>query len=215
MLSKKSQQADELFKRLHQLNPSPATELYFVNNFTLLVAIILSAQATDIGVNKATRSLFEKADTPQKMLELGHAALINHIKTIGLFNNKANNIMKASKILLQEYHGNVPETLENLQKLPGVGRKTANVFLNCALGLPTIGVDTHVLRVSNRLGLADAQTPEKCEQQLLKNIPEKWHRDAHHLLILHGRYICKARVPKCKECSLTDLCSYFTFLGKP
>lgn len=200
--------ADAIFKRLSADNPHPVTELFYTNDFTLLVAIVLSAQATDAGVNKATPALFKVADTPKKMLALGETKLRNYVKTIGLFNSKAKNIIALSQQLLDEYGGNIPETREQLQTLPGVGRKTANVWLNCARGHHTIAVDTHVFRVANRLGLCDTTTPEKTEIALEKIIPAKWKEHAHHWLILHGRYVCKARKPECYRCILVDLCPY-------
>ncbi len=195
-----------IFADFARANPAPATELNFTNDFTLLVAIILSAQATDVSVNKATAGLFTVADTPQKMLLLGEEGLKNHIKTIGLFNSKAKNVIAMSRLVVDNYAGNIPESREELIKLPGVGRKTANVWLNCARGLPTIAVDTHVFRVANRLGLCNTKTPQATEEALEKLIPEKWKQHAHHWLILHGRYICVARKPKCASCFLRDLC---------
>lgn len=202
----KKDKVHELFKRLSKGNPSPKTELYYTNDFTLLVAIVLSAQATDAGVNKATPALFEVADTPQKMLKLGEKKLKNYIKTIGLFNSKAKNIILLSEKLVADYAGKIPETHEELMSLAGVGRKTASVWLNCARGLPTIAVDTHVFRVANRLRLCNTKTADATETALEKNIPKEWKLHAHHWLILHGRYICKARTPLCKECLLSDLC---------
>ncbi len=197
---------DKIFARLSEQNPEPKTELFFTNNFTLLVAIVLSAQATDIGVNKATTALFAAADTPQKMLALGEAKLKNYIKTIGLFNSKAKNIILLCEKLLAEYGGEIPHSRAGLMSLAGVGSKTASVWLNCALGQPTIAVDTHVFRVSNRLGLCKTKTADATETALEKAIPSKWKKHAHHWLILHGRYICKARTPLCNECVLGDLC---------
>jgi endonuclease III len=198
-----------IFRRFAEENPEPETELEYTNHYTLLVAIVLSAQATDVSVNKATQALFAVADTPEKMLELGEEKLKSYIKTIGLFNTKAKNVIALSRILVDSYHSTVPRTLEELSCLPGVGRKTANVLLNCAFGVPTIAVDTHVFRVSNRLGLARSTTPHDTEMQLLENIPSEWKQHAHHWLILHGRYICKARKPECDRCPLTDLCEYY------
>jgi len=199
---------NEFFRRLAAQCPDPKTELNYVNTYTLLVAVVLSAQATDTGVNKATQKLFAKVKTPQAMLKLGEAALKQHIKTIGLFNGKAKNIIALSKILIENFSGEVPCTREELQILPGVGRKTANVILNVAYGAKTIAVDTHVFRVANRTGLAAGKTPEEVEQKLLKAIPEKWLDHAHNWLILHGRYVCKARSPDCPTCLVRDLCVY-------
>lgn len=204
----KKEKVEEIFARFSRANPEPKTELYYTNRFTLLVAVVLSAQATDVSVNKATKALFGIADTPEKMLKLGEADLKNHIKTIGLYNAKAKNILALSKKLVGERGGEVPKDREALQKLPGVGRKTANVVLNCAFGLPTIAVDTHVFRVSNRIGLVKTKTPEQTEHALEKIIPTKWKQHAHHWLILHGRYICKARKPECPRCLIQDLCAY-------
>jgi endonuclease-3 len=200
--------SDAIFSRFKAQNPHPKTELNYVNNYTLLVAIVLSAQATDVGVNKATAALFKVADTPEKMLELGEEGLKKYIKTIGLFNAKAKNVIALSQILVTSYHSQVPNDREALQKLPGVGRKTANVMLNCAFGEPTIAVDTHVFRVSNRIGLVKAKNVEKTEEELLKVIPTQWKHDAHHWLILHGRYVCKARKPECYRCIINDLCEF-------
>lgn len=199
---------NELFSRLARSNPHPVTELTSTNGFTLLVAIVLSAQATDVGVNKATPALFAVADTPENMRALGVEKLKTYIKTIGLFNSKAANIIALSDKLIKEFGGEVPHTREALQSLPGVGRKTANVWLNCALGLPTIAVDTHVFRVSNRLGLCRTKTPDATEAALEKAIPAQWKQHAHHWLILHGRYICKARKPECWHCIVHDLCKF-------
>lgn len=202
------QKIDQIFSRFAAHEPEPKTELKFTNEFTLLVAIVLSAQATDASVNKATPTLFKAADNPKKMLALGEAKLKDYIKTIGLFNSKAKNVIALSEKLLNEFGGKVPHTREELQSLPGVGRKTANVWLNCALGQHTIAVDTHVFRVSNRLGLCKTTTPEKTEEALEKAIPEKWKSHAHHWLILHGRYTCIARKPRCPNCIVRDLCEY-------
>ncbi len=199
---------DSIFARLALTNPEPQTELAYTNHYTLLVAVVLSAQATDVGVNKATHALFQRVSTPQQMLELGEEGLKHHIKTIGLYNSKAKNIIALSQKLVDEYQGHVPDTLEALQSLPGVGRKTANVVLNCAFGRPTIAVDTHVHRVANRLGLARSKTVEQTEPQLLKRIPSQWLQHAHHWLILHGRYICKSRKPRCPICPIADLCPF-------
>ena len=201
-------QAGQLFKRLREANPEPKTELEYKDAYTLLVAVILSAQATDVGVNKATRKLFLVADTPEKMVALGEAGLTEHIKTIGLFRNKAKAVIAMSQKLLAEHGGRVPASREALEKLPGVGRKTANVVLNSAFGRPTIAVDTHVFRVANRTGLARGQTPLEIEQQLEAVVPRAYRHHAHHWLILHGRYVCLARKPRCPECVIRDLCQY-------
>ena len=200
---------DNIFETLSASNPSPQTELEFTNNFTLLVAVVLSAQATDISVNKATKPLFGNIDTPEAMRKLGEAKLKEYIKSIGLFNSKAKNIIALSHDLITKHQSQVPESFEDLVALPGVGRKTANVVLACAFGHPTIAVDTHVLRVSKRLGIAQGKTPDKVEAELLKNIPSKWLLHAHHWLILHGRYVCKARKPECQNCIISNYCSFF------
>jgi endonuclease III len=202
------EKVNQLFARLAAQQPEPKTELHYVNNYTLLVAVVLSAQATDVGVNKATAKLFQTVDTPEKMLRLGEVGLKQHIKTIGLFNGKAKNIIALSKILQAEHGGEIPRNGEQLQALPGVGRKTANVIMNCAFGAPTIAVDTHVFRVANRTGLASGTTPEQVEEQLLGVVPQRWRQHAHHWLILHGRYVCKARNPACPSCTIADLCAY-------
>lgn len=199
---------DEFFSRLSQANPEPKTELEYSNPYTLLVAVVLSAQATDVGVNKATRALFEKADNPAAMLALGEAVVRDHVKTIGLYKTKAANVIKLSEILVQKHGGQVPKRREDLEELPGVGRKTANVVLNTAFGEPTIAVDTHIFRVSNRTGLAPAKDVEGVEQSLLKRVPKRWRLNAHHWLILHGRYVCKARKPDCPACIVRDLCGF-------
>jgi endonuclease-3 len=199
---------DEFYRRLAAANPAPRSELEFVDPYTLLVAVVLSAQATDTGVNKATGPLFEVADTPEKMLALGEAKLREAIKTIGLFNTKARNIIALSRILVERYGGRVPRDRAALEDLPGVGRKTANVVLNVAFGDPTIAVDTHVFRVANRTGLAPGKTPLDVEQSLEKRTPAGWRQHAHHWLILHGRYVCKARKPLCTDCVVRDLCGY-------
>jgi endonuclease-3 len=196
------------FDRLAETNPEPKGELEYVNPFTLLVAVVLSAQATDAGVNKATRDLFAVADTPEKMAALGEARLRDYIKTIGLFNTKAKNVIALSRKLIEEHGGKVPPVREELEKLPGVGRKTANVVLNIAFGQPTIAVDTHLFRVSNRTGLAPGKTPLEVERKLEKRVPKDRALHAHHWLILHGRYICKARKPDCPACAVRDLCAY-------
>jgi endonuclease-3 len=198
----------EIFTRLRNENPNPATELEYGNPYQLLVAVILSAQSTDVGVNKATRSLFRKVKTPQAMLNLGEAGLKEHIKTIGLFNNKAKNIIAASSILVEQHQGKVPAEREALEALPGVGRKTANVILNTAFGQSTIAVDTHIFRVANRTGIAPGKTVVEVERRLLKLVPEEFRQDAHHWLILHGRYTCIARSPRCGSCIIEDLCEY-------
>ncbi len=198
----------KFFSRLREIDPAPTSELEWTNTYTLLVAVTLSAQSTDVGVNRATKELFKIADTPQKMVNLGLEGLKDHIKTIGLYNNKAKNVIALSQMLIDEYGGKVPDTREELVKLPGVGRKTANVVLNVAFGQPTMAVDTHIFRVSNRTGLARGKTPEAVEQALLKVIPEEFALHAHHWLILHGRYTCKARKPLCGECPIYDVCEY-------
>jgi len=204
----KKKAVHEFFSRLQKLNPEPKGELQYTNPFTLLVAVVLSAQATDKGVNKATPALFKAADTPKKMLALGEDGVRDYIKTIGLFNSKAKNIIALSKILMEEHGGKVPQSRDELVKLPGVGRKTANVVLNMAFGQPTMAVDTHIFRVSNRTGLAPGATPEKVEAALEKNVPDEFKLHAHHWLILHGRYTCVARKPKCAICPVYDLCEF-------
>ena len=199
---------DEFYRRLAERNPEPTSELRWNNPYTLLVAVVLSAQATDVGVNKATGPLFKSADNPKKMVALGEARLKDFIKTIGLFNTKARNVLRLSQILIDEHRGQVPRDREKLEALPGVGRKTANVVLNVAFGEPTIAVDTHIFRVCNRTGLAPGKTPLDVEKGLVERTPEKWKAHAHHWLILHGRYICKARKPLCGECLVFDLCNY-------
>ncbi|MEJ2344308.1 MAG: endonuclease III [Gammaproteobacteria bacterium] len=198
----------EIFARLKAHNPNPTTELHYGNPFQLLVAVTLSAQATDVGVNKATKQLFQVVKTPQQMLELGEEALKRHIRTIGLFNTKAKNVIKACKILVRDHGGKVPQERAELEALPGVGRKTANVILNTAFGQPTIAVDTHIFRVANRTGLAPGKTPLAVEHKLLKVVPKEFLHDAHHWLILHGRYTCVARKPRCGSCVIEDLCEY-------
>lgn len=199
---------NEIFHRFQKADPHPTTELIYKTYFELLVAVILSAQATDTSVNKATRTLFKVANTPQQIIDLGEAALKKHIKTIGLYTTKAKNIIAACKLLVSKFHSRVPHDREALESLPGVGRKTANVILNTCFGEPVIAVDTHIFRVANRIGLAKGKTPLQVEQQLMKNIPDKYKHDAHHWLILHGRYICTARKPNCPECPISDLCQY-------
>jgi len=198
---------DKIFTIWHDENPTPVTELNYVNNYTLLVAVVLSAQSTDVGVNKATEKLFEIASTPEEMLDLGEAMLRNHISTIGLYNGKAKNVIKLSQDLITLHNSEVPEDFDKLIKLAGVGQKTANVILNCAFGHPTIAVDTHVFRVSNRLAFCKTKTPEKTEIAILKTIPKKWQQHAHHWLILHGRYICKAQKPLCNKCLINKFCN--------
>lgn len=201
---------DQIFTIWQKANPHPKTELIFTNNYTLLVAVVLSAQSTDVGVNKATEALFKIADTPEKMLKLGEKNLKKYINTIGLYNGKAANIIKLSQRLVEEFNSAVPEDFESLKSLPGVGQKTANVVLNCAFGHPTIAVDTHVFRVANRIGFVSETTVEKTEIALLKTIPRKWQTHAHHWMILHGRYVCKARKPDCISCQISQFCSFFS-----
>ncbi|MBB3878181.1 endonuclease III [Sphingomonas pseudosanguinis] len=198
----------EFYHRLAEANPHPETELEFRNPYTLVVAVALSAQATDIGVNKATRALFAEVDTPEKMLELGEEGLKRHIKTIGLFNTKAKNVIALSQMLVDDYGGEVPKDRAALERLPGVGRKTANVVLNVAFGQETFAVDTHIFRVCNRTGLAKGKTVLAVELKLDKATPAPFRVHAHHWLILHGRYICKARRPECWRCPVEDLCAY-------
>jgi endonuclease-3 len=198
----------QFFQRLQAERPEPKGELEYVNLYTLLVAVVLSAQATDAGVNKATRALFKVADTPQKMLQLGEAGLKEHIKTIGLFNGKARNIIALSDSLVRNHRGEVPPDRDALEALPGVGRKTANVVLNIGFGEKTIAVDTHVFRLANRTGLAPGKTVEDVEKKLLQVVPDEFLQHAHHWLILHGRYTCKARAPLCAQCCVRDLCTY-------
>jgi len=204
----KKDQVFEFFRRLAEDNPAPATELAYVNPYTLLVAVVLSAQATDVSVNNCTRQLFERVKTPEQMVELGEDALREQIKTIGLFNTKAKNVIALSEALIRDFGGQVPRTREELQSLPGVGRKTANVVLNTAFGEETFAVDTHVFRVGNRTGLAPGKTPAEVESKLDRIVPQPFRRDAHHWLILHGRYVCKARTPECWRCPVIDLCRY-------
>lgn len=199
---------DKIFAIFQKHNPKPTTELKFKNNFELLIAVVLSAQATDISVNKATVELFKVANTPQQILDLGLTQFKTYIKSIGLYNTKATNIFKTCKKLITDFNGKVPQTREELISLPGVGRKTANVILNTAFGHATIAVDTHILRVSNRIGLVHAKTPLAVEEQLEDVIPSKYKHDAHHWLILHGRYVCKARKPLCAECIIQKYCEY-------
>jgi endonuclease-3 len=198
----------EIYSRLREKIPKPETELNYIDSFELLISVILSAQATDIGVNKATSKLYPVANTPQAILDLGVKKLKTFIKTIGLYNGKAENIIKTCRILLEQFDGEVPRTREELESLPGVGRKTANVVLNTAFGEPTIAVDTHIFRVANRTGLGKGKTPLEVEKRLTRLTPEEFLQDAHHWLILHGRYTCKARKPDCPQCVIRDLCEY-------
>ena len=198
----------EIFRRLQAIDPHPTTELEYSTPFELLIAVVLSAQATDKGVNLATRRLFPVANTPQKILALGEEGLRDYVKTIGLYQSKAKHILQTCRILVDEHGGEVPDTREALEKLPGVGRKTANVILNVAFGQPTMAVDTHIFRVSNRTGLAPGKTPLEVEKKLLKAVPREFMQHAHHWLILHGRYTCTARRPRCNECVIVDLCDY-------
>ncbi|HEX6119124.1 MAG TPA: endonuclease III [Dongiaceae bacterium] len=204
----KPEQVEAFYAKLAKANPNPRGELDYINPFTLLVAVVLSAQATDASVNRATEPLFKIADTPDKMLKLGEARLKDYIKTIGLYNTKARNVIALSRILVEEYGGEVPRDRDTLQKLPGVGRKTANVVMNIAFGAATIAVDTHIFRVANRTGLAPGKDPLAVELALEKRTPEKYKRNAHHWLILHGRYVCKARKPECPRCVVSEICAY-------
>jgi len=197
-----------IFETLREVNPTPTTELEYSSPFELLIAVLLSAQATDVGVNKATRLLFPVAHTPEQILKLGEAGLIEYIKTIGLYKTKAKHVMETCRILVERHGGKVPPVREALEALPGVGRKTANVVLNVAFGHPTIAVDTHIFRVSNRTGLAPGKNPDAVEQKLLKVVPKEFLHDAHHWLILHGRYVCKARKPECWHCAIEPLCEF-------
>ena len=210
----KKQDVVNIFSAFSEGNPEPKGELEYTNPYTLVVAVALSAQATDIGVNKATKALFAKVSTPQEMLDLGLEGLIGYIKTIGLFNTKAKNVMAAARMLVDQHNGEVPKTRTELEALPGVGRKTANVVLNMAFGQPTMAVDTHVFRLGNRTGLAKGKTPLAVEQGLMKVIPKEYMLHAHHWLILHGRYVCKARKPECGQCVIKDWCKY-TEKSKP
>jgi len=198
----------EFFARLSAANPAPVTELAYGNGYQLLVAVVLSAQATDVGVNKATRRLFETVHTPAQMLELGEDGLKAHIRTIGLFNSKARNVIALSQRLVDEFGGQVPDSRDVLETLPGVGRKTANVVVNVLFGQETCAVDTHVFRLANRTGLAPGKTPLAVENGIMKRVKPPWRRDAHHWLILHGRYVCTARSPKCGDCAVADLCQF-------
>jgi endonuclease-3 len=199
---------EKIFATLQQHNPNPTTELVYASNFELLIAVVLSAQATDISVNKATAALFKVANTPEAILALGLNGLKTYIKSIGLYNTKAENIIKTCHKLITDFNSQVPQTREELETLPGVGRKTANVILNTAFGHATIAVDTHIFRVAKRLGLADGKTPLTVEHQLEQVIPDKFKKDAHHWLILHGRYVCKARNPECSNCCINKYCEY-------
>ena len=199
---------EHLFQILSKANSNPKTELEFTDPYTLIVAVVLSAQATDVSVNKVTKTLFEKARTPEAMVKLGISQIKKHIRTIGLYNTKAENVFKMSEILIDKHNSSVPEDRKSLEALPGVGRKTANVVMNEAFGAPTIAVDTHIFRVGNRTGLAPGKTPDYVEKELLRRVPEKWKKGAHHWLILHGRYICKARKPACSDCLVSHLCSF-------
>jgi endonuclease-3 len=198
----------EIFERLRANNPHPTTELHYGNPFQLLVAVMLSAQSTDVGVNKATHALFKKVKTPRALLQLGEAGLKEYIKTIGLYNTKARNIIMTCAILTEQHQGKVPEDRAALEALPGVGRKTASVVLNTAFGHPTIAVDTHIFRVANRTGIAPGKTVNEVEQRLLRLVPDEFRKDAHHWLILLGRYTCIARKPRCQSCIISDLCEY-------
>ncbi len=198
----------EVFRRLSRISPEPKTELRHGNPYQLLVAVVLSAQATDKGVNAATQLLFREVDTPEEMIRLGEAGLMRHIRTIGLFRNKAKNVIGLSETLLDKHSGEIPHSRESLESLPGVGRKTANVVLNVAFGEPTIAVDTHIFRVGNRTGLAPGRTPREVEDLLVERVPARYKMNAHHWLILHGRYICTARTPKCGKCPIADLCNF-------
>jgi endonuclease-3 len=204
----KTSDVDEFYRRLAERDPEPKGELGYKNEFTLLVAVVLSAQATDVGVNKATGELFKRVDSPAKMVKLGEAELREQIRTIGLYRNKAKNVIGLSERLIAEHGGQVPRDREALMSLPGVGRKTANVVLNTAFGEPTIAVDTHIFRVSNRTGLAPGKDVDAVERGLVRRTPERWKRHAHHWLILHGRYICKARKPECWRCPVADICKF-------
>ncbi|MBU6224238.1 MAG: endonuclease III [Burkholderiales bacterium] len=204
----KKEHIEPFFATLYAANPQPNTELEYTSVFELLAAVLLSAQATDVGVNKATRRLFPVANTPQQIIGLGLDGLESYIKTIGLFRSKARHLMETCRILVNQYEGKVPRSRESLEALPGVGRKTANVVLNVAYGEPTMAVDTHIFRVGNRTGLAKGKTPFAVEMQLLKRIPEKYLVDAHHWLILHGRYVCQARTPRCWECGVSEFCGF-------
>jgi len=199
---------EDCFLRLSAVLPEPKTELDYRDPYTLLVAVVLSAQATDVGVNRATRGLYAAADTPQAMVDLGVEGIAHHIRTIGLFNTKAKNVHRLSEILIESHGGMVPDDRAALEALPGVGRKTANVVLNEAFGHPTIAVDTHIFRVGNRTGMAPGKTPDAVEAELVRRVPDAWKKGAHHWLILHGRYVCKARKPECWRCAIAEFCNY-------
>ena len=207
------QKRQKIFERLREENPNPTTELEYTSPFELLISVILSAQATDVGVNKATRKLYPAANTPKKIYSLGVDGLKNYIKTIGLFNSKANNVIKTCKILIEQHNSKVPQTREALEALPGVGRKTANVVLNTAFGQPTMAVDTHIFRVANRTGIATGKDVIEVEKRLLKFTPQEFKMNAHHWLILHGRYTCVARKPRCGSCIIEDLCEFKQKVG--
>ncbi len=211
----KTQHIEPFFATLKAANPQPNTELEYTSVFELLTAVLLSAQATDVGVNKATRQLFPVANTPQQILDLGLDGLEGYIKTIGLYHSKAKHLMQTCRILVDQHAGHVPRTREALEALPGVGRKTANVVLNVAFGEPTMAVDTHIFRVGNRTGLAKGKTPYEVEMQLMKRIPAEYLVDAHHWLILHGRYVCQARKPQCWQCGVSEFCSFKPKTTKP
>ncbi len=202
----------QVFERFKQANPVPRTELHYTNDFTLLVAIVLSARATDVSVNRVTKELFKIVSSPEEMLNLGQAVLQKHISSIGLYNSKARNIIKFSQILIDKYNGKIPKNFEDLVSLPGVGRKSANVFLNCSISKLTIAVDTHVFRVSNRIGLVTEKSLLKTEQSLMKIVPKEYLLYAHHWLVLHGRYVCKAQKPLCNKCIISDLCKNRLFV---
>ena len=201
-------QIAEIYERLSRDNPEPVTELDYSNPYTLVVAVALSAQATDVGVNRATRELFQKADNPQAMLDLGEDVVRDHIKTIGLYRNKAKNVIKLSAMIVERFGGEVPRTRDELVQLPGVGRKTANVVLNEAFGEPTMAVDTHIFRVANRTGMAPGKNPTEVELNLLRVTPDEYRLGAHHWVLLHGRYVCKARTPECYRCTIADICRF-------
>lgn len=203
------EKVNKIFEILSKNNPNPKSELDYTNNFTFVVAVVLSAQSTDVGVNKATKSLFPNYDTPEKLLSLGIENFKKYIKTIGLYNSKAQNIINLCKNLIEKHNSKIPDNFEDLIKLPGIGRKSANVILNSIFNKPTIGVDTHIFRVANRIGLSRAKTPEKVEEDLLKLIPAKWLNNASHWLVLHGRYICKAKTPMCSTCPINKYCEFY------